>query len=419
MRMLGSLIWFMIPIFSIMLIIPHENPINYEMTLLLLFCIFVVNFATLLLPLRESPLTRYFGLYISLYSVSMIGLTCAGIHFSGGIRSPLFVLLLLVTAFSTSLFSSLRSAVLISVISVGGYLATILVFSALYRENIQYIGAQIFFLFLITFFINRLGVESREQLQEKEKAIKELRTLSEMDRAASGFVSAVSFEMRTPLTSILGFSEMLVNRQIGQEKEHEYVKIISREADNLSRLVEDLLDISRLESGRINLNKEETRLDLLLKGSLPILQPICDPSQVVINIPPGFPGIMVDPKRMKRVFDSICGYIVRRSSRGSEVRASAKTEGPEVVLTINTRNRAATIPQGEGGRLFPPPASQDEEDLELAMARRIILAHKGSINLIQASGGWFTIVIRLPESMAYELIKATSPSLGTFEENPA
>jgi signal transduction histidine kinase len=408
MRMLGGLIWAMVTVISLMLFLPHQVQIDYKMALFFLFCVLLVNFAAILLPFRESLPNRYFGLLMSLYSMALIGLVCTGIHFTGGVRSPLFAFLLLVTVFCTSFFSSLTAAVLISGFAVGAYLATLLVFPSLYRGDIQLVCTQVFFILLIAFFINRLSVESREQAQERTKALEELRSLSEMDRATSGFVSAVSFEMRTPLTSILGFSEMLANRKLEPEKEQEYVEIISREADNLSRLVEDLLDISRLESGKVNLNKEVSKLDRLLGMSLPILEPACDPSQVVLNIPDDLPGVLVDPQRMKRVFDAVFGYIVRKSGRGSEVRASAKTEGQEVVITLNIRNRQAVAHYESGSRIFPPLGVQDEEDLELAMARRIVLAHKGSMNLIQASGGWFAIVLRLPELVARDFM-ATSP----------
>jgi K+-sensing histidine kinase KdpD len=404
MRMLGGLVWIMIPIISLMLFLPHQVHIQYGMVFLFLFCILLVNSAIMLLPFRESLLIKRFGLLTSLYCVVLIGLVCACIHYSGGVRSPMFVFLLLITAFCASLFPSLTSVILIAGFSVVAYLVTLLFFTSLYHEDIQLICAQVFFLGLIAFLINRLGAESREQAQEKAKAMEELRILSEMDRAASGFVSAVSFEMRTPLTSILGFSDMLVNKEWEPEKEQQYIEIISREADNLSRLVEDLLDISRLESGKVSLNKEVTSLDQLLDMSLPILEPVCDPSQVVMNISPDLPEILVDAQLMKRVFDAVFGFIVRKSGRGSEVRASAKTEGREVVVTFNIRNRTAAVYQEDGSRIFPPLGGQDEDDLELAMARRIILAHKGSLNFIQASGGWFAIVVRLPELVVRDFI---------------
>jgi len=418
--MLGGLLWIAIPIISLLLILlPHDVPIYYEMALLFLFCMLLVNFSTILLPFKVVLPGKRTGLLLGFYTLSLILLNCAAIHYTGGVHSPLFPFLLLTTAFSTSLFSSLKTAVLISATSVGSFLFAILVSGDVYSEQVQLICAQVFFLILISFFVNRLSVESREQAQERANAMEELRALSQMDRAASSFVSAVSFEMRTPLTSILGFSEMLVSKQMEPGKEREYVEIISREADNLSKLVEDLLDISRLESGKAKLNREVTSLDHLLSMSLPVLEQVCDPSRIVVNIPENLPGVLVDPQRMKRVFDSVFGYVVRRSGRGTEVRASAKSEGQEVVITLNIRNREAAALRENGSRIFPPLGAPDKEDLELAMARRIVLAHRGSINLIQTSGGWFTIVLRLPELAVQDLVFASPHSFGTFDESQA
>jgi signal transduction histidine kinase len=418
-RMLGGLIWIAIPVVAVMLFLPHEKAIDYEMTLLFLFCVLLVNFLAMLLPFKEKLLSQRFSPLIGLYSISLVTLVCAAIHYSGGARSPLFTFLLLITAFSTSLFTSFRAAAIIACASTAAYLATLLIFTDLSSGDTQLVCMQVFFLLLTSFFINRLGVESREEAQERAEAMEELRSLSQMDRAASSFVSAVSFEMRTPLTSILGFSELLASMQLEPEKEREYVEIISREADNLSVLVEDLLDISRLESGKLQLNREVTSPEHLLEMSLPVLEQVCDPAQVMANIPPDLPGVMVDPLRMKRVFDSVFGYIVRRSGRGTEVRASAKTEGQEVVITLNIRNREAPALQHDGSRIFPPLGVPDKEDLELAMARRIVMAHRGSINLIQTSGGWFTIVLRLPELAMRDFVLSPSPSFDGFEERPA
>ncbi|OFW56091.1 MAG: hypothetical protein A2V52_06890 [Actinobacteria bacterium RBG_19FT_COMBO_54_7] len=419
--MLGGLVWVIIPLIALMLFLPHQVEINYDMSILMLFGILLINFATMILPFRDGLLDKYFNPIMTAYSIILVGLICAGIYYTGGMRSPLFSFLLLMTAFCSGLFSSLYSAIIIAGISATAYLGVVLAFSPPGFKDIQLLSTQLFFLVMAALFINRLGSESRQRAQEKAKAMEELRVLSEMDRATSSFVSAVSFEMRAPLTSILGFSDLLVKNALEPEEEHQYVEVISHEAENLSRLVEDLLDISRLESGKMKLSKEITRLDKLMQISIPILEPLYDPAQILASISPDLPGVMVDAKRMKRVFDAVFAYLIRKSGPGSEIRASAKAEGEEVVLTFNIRNREdASGKAKDGSRIFPALGTPPDEDLELAMARRIILAHQGSLNVIQASGGWSAIVIRLPELIARDFIAvAQPPSLGTLGETPA
>jgi hypothetical protein len=88
------------------------------------------------------------------------------------------------------------------------------------------------------------------------------------------------------------------------------------------------------------------------------------------------------------------------------------------VITFNLRSREAALQHENGSRIFPLLGGQDEEDLDLAMARRIVLAHKGSLKFIQASGGWSAIVLRLPEITARDFM-TTPASYGAFEETTA
>ena len=416
-RMLGGLLWIAAPALALMLFLPHEAELNRKMTLLFLLLIMLVNSLALLLPAVEREPGGWPRACGALYAVALIGLTCAAIAFSGGMRSPLFALLLLATAFSSGLFASLRSAALLACASTAAYLATALAHGGVGGDDAQSLCMQAFCILLTSFFIHRMGVESREQAREHAAAMQELRRLSQMDRAASSFVSAVSFEMRTPLTSILGFGDLLASAQLEPEKEREYIDIISREADNLSRLVADLLDISRLESGRLRLNRELTSLTHLLEMSLPALGEARDPALLSPQAPPDLLQAMVDPQRMKRVFDSIFGYVKRSSGPDAELRASAKAEGDEVVITLNIRERGAASAALARGRIFPPLGAPDKDDLELAMARRIVTAHGGSINLIETSGEWFTIVLRIPREEEHDSIAPLAPGLP--EEGPA
>ena len=109
MRMLGGLVWVIIPLIALMLFLPHQVEINYDMSILMLFGILLINFATMILPFRDGLLDKYFNPIMTAYSIILVGLICAGIYYTGGMRSPLFSFLLLMTAFCSGLFSSLYS----------------------------------------------------------------------------------------------------------------------------------------------------------------------------------------------------------------------------------------------------------------------------------------------------------------------
>lgn len=394
--MLGNSLWVVVPAFSLLLLLPHQAGLRQETALFFLIGILPVNAVTIMLPYGEGFFARYTSFITAVYLMSVAALTCAAISFSGGAHSPLFPLLLLFTAFACGLSTSSRMSASIVVLAAVGHLSACSARYHLGSGETQLLVSQLFFLFILSFFFERLSAESREQARERAKAMEELHRLAEMNRAASGFVSAVSFEMRTPLTSILGFSELLASKMLPAEMENEYLGIIRREADNLSRLVEDLLDISRLESGKVRLDREPARMDDLVRASLPRLKPACDPAKAVLSVPERLPEVMLDVTRMKRALDGVFSFVSRRFGSGTETRVSIKDEGRELVFTLNIRNREASVLRENGSRVPLSHWDQSEEDLDLAIANRVVLAHGGSFSAIRASGGWLTIVIRLP-----------------------
>jgi len=402
MRALGNALWLVVPLAFFLLLLPHAVEVNLRAMFLVFLSMLLVNTITFLLPYQESLFARRYSLLSWLFLLTLIALLCTGLHFSGGLRSPLYPLLLLVTAYGCGMSSSSRTAVMLATASTVGLLSTALAGHTT-SKDVQLLCAEVFFLLMSCFFFDRLSAEGRAQERERARAMEELRQLSEMNRSASGFVSAVSFEMRTPLTSIQGFSEILASRAVDEEKEKEYVEIIRREAGHLTELVEDLLDISRLESGKLHLDKEPASVGDLIRGCLPVLSPACDLSQVALTLPSDLPEVIVDPKRAARVFTAVFDFVARRFGSGTEVRITAKAEGEEVVVTTNIRNREASLSRVDARRAFLHYWDPGEDDLDMAMAKRIVLAHGGSFKVIRATGGWLTVVIRFPRSWPREI----------------
>lgn len=397
-RVMREFLWVTVPVVSILLLLPHRVEMNLEASLLPLLGILLINAAAVVLPYRENAFNRYLLPIVFLLLVVELALLSVAISLSGGVKSPVFPFLLLVTSFGCGLISSPGMSMALIGFSIAGHLTASFLFNRPGIGDAQLLGSQVFFLILLPFLFDRLSAESKRQARERARSMEELRRLAEMNRAASGFVSAVSFEMRTPLTSILGFSEMLASREMDPETEKEYVAIIRREAENLNSLVDDLLDVSRLESGKAALNREPYRLDQLIRAGLAPLEPVCDPHAVLQQIPSDFPEVMIDVRRLQRVINGMFDFISRRFGTGSEIRISLKLEEEEVVFTVNVRNREASFLREDASR--PPLAHWDksEEDLDLAIARRIIAAHGGVFSAIKASGGWLTLVTRLPLS---------------------
>ncbi len=396
MRFFGRSVAIVIPMIAIFLLLPHDVDIDYQSLLLVLFFAFLLNAVLVMIPLRIfEPKKSYILLYFLIGFIYVAAIFYIIIT-TGGVRSHFFPLLLLITSFSTILFSSPIASFIIVASMCAVYSALMIRFTEFHQDDLQLLTAQVVALLLFTYFINRIQFEGRELERVKNEALRELKLLSEMNQATSKFVSAVSFEMRTPLTSIQGFSEMLLKQELPPDKEKEFIDIINRGAEHLTSLIEELLDISRLESGKAKLKKEEVTLIELLQNTVGTLEPICLPEDVIIDFPVDLPSLFLDRNRMEKVMNSIFTHIKKSCVSGAAVRLNAKVEENNLVLTINYR------PQGDlymdsSDLLFRSLEFEKKgEVLEIAIARRIVTAHKGTMNIVYIPGQWSTIVFRLP-----------------------
>ncbi len=395
-RTLSRSLWLMIPVMIGCLLLPHHLHISYGPLLSLLLVAFLVNMAVVVAPV-ESTFMRYFDIVYLVGGGLFVTVTLTAIYVTGGAFSPLFPLLLLFSAFGLAYFSSLRDFFLVACVISAAYVLTVLLKGNLVWKDVQLLAVQVGSFLIAGYFVNRLDAESREQVKQKEEALAELKRISEMERSTSDFVSAVSFEMRTPLTSIQGFVEMLLAGGISEEKEREYAGIINDEALRLTGLVDDLLDISRLESGKAQLVPREVGLGRLVEANLGYLEPVCGLESISFVAPPDLPSIQADAERLGKSFANIFTFVAAKCDPDSGVTISAKADLSDLVLTVNFR-------QAMTRRVSPAGAPRDAQenirpehgDLGLALAQRILLAHGGSLNLVNIPGKWSNIVVRLP-----------------------
>ncbi len=395
-RTLSRSLWVMIPVMIGCLLLPHHLQISYGPLLTLLLVSFLVNMVVVIAP-AEGTFLRHFGGFYLIGGGMFVVVTLVAIYVTGGAFSPIFPLLLLMSAFGLAYFASLRSFFLVAGAISGAYLLTVLLLGNLGLKDMQMLAVQVASFCMAGYFVNRLDAESREQVKQKEEALAELKLISEMERSTSDFVSAVSFEMRTPLTSIQGFVEMLLRQDFSLEKEREFAEIINDEAQRLTSLVEDLLDISRLESGKAQLVRKEVSLGHLVEENLRFLEPVCGLRSISFVTAPELPTIHADRQRLDKSFANIFKFVAAKCDPDSGVTISAKADSNDLVLTINFResltrraNHAAALRDSQEN------IRPEQGDLGLALAQRILLAHGGSLNLVNIPGKWSNVVMRLP-----------------------
>ncbi len=227
--------------------------------------------------------------------------------------------------------------------------------------------------------------------EEAERARKKLeernRYLQELNEMKSVFVSNVSHELRTPLTNIHGYSSLLLDGTAGRlaDEQKEFVEIIHSETDRLTRLINDLLDLSRMERGKFRLSPRLFDLrDLAEKCSC---QAMADAKGLPVqwNFEPGLPQIYGDPARISQVLINLISNAVKFTDRGG-ITVTVARKGRNFVQ-VDVADTGHGISEEDQRSLFkrfyqvPRPDGQKREGtgLGLAITKEIVKLHGGKI----------------------------------------
>jgi PAS domain S-box-containing protein len=235
----------------------------------------------------------------------------------------------------------------------------------------------------------------------RQKKVEE--DLRELDRLKGEFVATVSHELRTPLTSISGYAELLL---IGMDDpaQRKMVEVIDRNSRRLLRLVEDLLTLSRVDSGTGGAELSgEVDLAELINAAGATLRPVMEGVQVrvEVDLQPGLPPILGDRSQLERVLLNLMSNAVKFSDPGATVTVRAEAIGAD--LRFSVRDTGMGIPAHEQPQLFTRFFRTAEATrraiqgtgLGLAVVREIVERHQGTIDVLSALGEGTTITITL------------------------
>ncbi|HEY75217.1 MAG TPA: GAF domain-containing sensor histidine kinase [Thermoflexia bacterium] len=219
----------------------------------------------------------------------------------------------------------------------------------------------------------------------------------------SDLVADLVHEMRTPLTSIIGYAAMIERDDVSEEDRKQFARTIEREAARLSRMASDFLELARLESGRAFPTWEEVSLKSLVKDVLALLHPQAEAKRIVLidEVPDDLPMLTGDPQRLHQALVNLVGNAVKYCREGDRVTVGARVEGDEVLFYVS--DTGPGIPASAQEHLFERfyrlPRSENEAEgagLGLAITRRIIEAHGGRIWVESEEGKGATFYFTLP-----------------------
>lgn len=235
-----------------------------------------------------------------------------------------------------------------------------------------------------------------------------------LQQAQTEFVSTVSHELRTPLTSIKGFADTILRagERLDVSQQRRYVGIIKDQADRLTRLVEDLLAVSRLESKKLQLTIRALDIREAIDRVLQNLADKAKKHTVLVQVPPGLTPVWADADRLEQILTNLIDNAIKYSPADTTVTVSAKgIQGSPEMVEFAVSDQGVGIPEehlpqvfSKFGRLDNPLVRQTEgTGLGLYITRSLVLALGGQISVESIPGGTtFTVKLQAatPEQQA-------------------
>jgi signal transduction histidine kinase len=226
----------------------------------------------------------------------------------------------------------------------------------------------------------------------------------ELERLKSQFISMVSHELRTPLTSIRASMQLLIAEDMtGNEDADQLVRVALSNADRLIRIVNDILDMSKIEAGEMMVAPRNTRLAPIVEDSVRSVQAVARDAGVTITLATDkIDDVLADPDRTIQVLVNLLSNAVKHAPSGSKVEISAAREGAMVAIAV--RDHGPGIPAHKVDFIFEPFTQLDGSDtrriagtgLGLTIARALAEKQGGGIRVSSREGQGATFTLTMP-----------------------
>jgi PAS domain S-box-containing protein len=243
--------------------------------------------------------------------------------------------------------------------------------------------------------------------RRKEAELARLAAAEEANRLKDEFLATLSHELRTPLNAILGWAQILQTNGLSPDRVRHAIEIIGRNAQLQGQLIEDILDVSRIITGKLEVDHTPLLVTPLLETVLDGLQPAAEAKRIEVwkSIARDLPPIEGDGKRLQQVFGNVLANAVKFTPPGGRIALRCAVEEPDVVIEVE--DSGAGIPPEFLPYVFDRFRQADSRatrrhgglGLGLAIARHLVEQHRGRISAHSDGEGHGTrIVIRLPSA---------------------
>jgi signal transduction histidine kinase/HD-GYP domain-containing protein (c-di-GMP phosphodiesterase class II) len=270
-------------------------------------------------------------------------------------------------------------------------------------------------------------IRTRSELDATRKQLEDsVLALRRVDEAKSDLISIVSHELRTPLTAIKAYTETLIDN-LGSPSftmQEKFLVIVNEECDRLSRIVNDVLDLSRMESGRRRLKAEPVSIARLLDEVTGTVAPELEHKEARLrtDLPADLPAVEADPDLLKQVLVNLIGNAAKFTRQGTEVVVRASRHGERI--TVSIEDHGMGIPADKLDRVFERFYRIEESGgervsgtgLGLAIVKGVVDLHGGTVRVESVVGEGSRFVFDLP--LRQQGFRQLMRSLAPFFERP-
>lgn len=263
-----------------------------------------------------------------------------------------------------------------------------------------------------------LGAAFNEMADELER---EASQRDQLDRLKDEFVLTASHELRSPLTSVLGFAELLMmERDSLSPKQVETVEVILDNCRHLVRLLNNLLDLARSDAGRLTIRPQATEVQTLVEDTVRTMRAQTESAgqSLTERVDPGLPQVNVEPDRIRQILINLLTNAHEYSPEGASIVVEARAVGPEVEIAVS--DNGPGIPAEQLEHVFERFTRGDAgltqrvggTGLGLAISKSLVEAHGGTIAARSTPGAGSTFSFRLPALGASPVVRLQANPTG-------
>ena len=236
--------------------------------------------------------------------------------------------------------------------------------------------------------------------------------LARASQVKSEFLARMSHDLRTPLNAVIGFADLLLTGQAGtlNDKQQRYLGHVASAGRHLLALINDIMDLTRVEAGKLEIHPEPCRVPVLLEETLAMLRTQAQAKRITLAVEITSPvgDLMADRIRLQQILHNLLSNAVKFTPESGMVTIAARQIGLEVEFVV--RDTGIGIPPEDHRRIFEayeqagtPNGRQKGTGLGLAITKRLVELHGGSIRVESAPGQGSTFIVRLPGAAPTEV----------------